>query len=238
MVFQVTEELFHFAQARFAGDFHILQMFENLRHEGIADHGIRGGLGLGVLDRFGCSNDIWSYLHQMVEPYAGDSLQNQLGGAVRLGHTRSNQPQPSHRRGGLTGLFHGHRKHPRAFQGLGQHFPVPLPPPNEKLPEDVEVQLSRLTAEAGAQLLQQTAALAQQQQAQQQAQDPLVQIQQAELQIKAQEVQRKAAKDQADIALAQARLRVEQERIAVEAAKERQRLMAKDVETNKKLGMQ
>lgn len=121
---------------------------------------------------------------------------------------------------------------------MEEQMGVPLPPPNEKLPEDVEVQLSRLTAEAGAQLLQQTAALAQQQQAQQQAQDPLVQIQQAELQIKAQEVQRKAAKDQADIALAQARLRVEQERIAVEAAKERQRLMAKDVETNKKLGMQ
>ena len=121
---------------------------------------------------------------------------------------------------------------------MEEQMGVPLPTPNEKLPEDVEVQLSRLTAEAGAQLLQQTAALAQQQQAQQQAQDPLVQIQQAELQIKAQEVQRKAAKDQADIALAQARLRVEQERIAVEAAKERQRLMAKDVETNKKLGMQ
>jgi len=112
---------------------------------------------------------------------------------------------------------------------------VPLPPPNEKLPEDVEVELSRLTAQAAAQLLQLNMAQAQQQQAMQQAQDPIVQMQQAELQIKAEEVKRKAMKDQADIALAQARLKVEQERIAIEAQKEQQRLAAKSLETDKKL---
>jgi hypothetical protein len=118
---------------------------------------------------------------------------------------------------------------------IEERIGVPLPPPNEKLPEDVEVEISRLTAQAGAQLLQMNMAQAQQAQAQQAAQDPIVQMQQAELQIKAEEVKRKAAKDQADIALAQARLQVEQERIAVEARKEQQRIAAKSADFDKKL---
>ena len=118
---------------------------------------------------------------------------------------------------------------------IEERIGVPLPPPNEKLPEDVEVEISRLTAQAGAQLLQMNMAQAQQAQAQQAAQDPIVQMQQAELQIKAEEVKRKAAKDAADIALAQARLQVEQERIAVEARKEQQRIAAKSADFDKKL---
>lgn len=118
---------------------------------------------------------------------------------------------------------------------IEERIGVPLPPPNEKLPEDVEVEISRLTAQAGAQLLQINMAQAQQAQAQQAAQDPMIQMQQAELQIKAEEVKRKAAKDQADIALAQARLQVEQERIAVEARKEQQRIAAKSSDAEKKL---
>ena len=118
---------------------------------------------------------------------------------------------------------------------IEERIGVPLPPPNEKLPEDVEVEISRLTAQAGAQLLQMNMAQAQQAQAQQAAQDPMIQMQQAELQIKAEEVKRKAAKDQADIALAQARLQVEQERIAVEARKEQQRIAAKSSDAEKKL---
>jgi hypothetical protein len=76
---------------------------------------------------------------------------------------------------------------------------APLPAPNEELPEDIEVQLSRLVADAGRQLTQNNQQKAAQQKAQQQAQDPLIQMQKQELQIKAQEVQRKAAKDQADV---------------------------------------
>jgi len=85
---------------------------------------------------------------------------------------------------------------------------VELPLPNEELPEEIEVNLSRLVADAGKELTQQNMQQAAQQAAQQKAQDPIVQMQQAELQIKAQEVQRKAEKDKADIALQQA----EQER--------------------------
>jgi hypothetical protein len=78
-----------------------------------------------------------------------------------------------------------------------------LPPPNEQLPEDVEVQLARVVAEAGKQLTQANQQQAAQQAAQQQAQDPMFQLQQAELQVKAQEVQRKAQKDAADLQLRQ-----------------------------------
>ena len=87
---------------------------------------------------------------------------------------------------------------------------APLPAPNEEMPEDMEVQLSRLVADAGRQLTQQKQQQMAQQQAQQKAQDPVVQMQQAEIQIKAQEVQRKVEKDKADVALQQ----VEQERKA------------------------
>ena len=81
---------------------------------------------------------------------------------------------------------------------------VPLPNPDEDLPEDVEVQLSRLVAQAAKQVLAQDQAQAQQQQAQQMAQDPMVQMQQEELKIRAQEVQIKGQKVQGELALKQA----------------------------------
>jgi len=118
---------------------------------------------------------------------------------------------------------------------IEEQMGVPLPPPNEKLPEDVEVQLSRLVAQAGAQLLQLNMANAQQQQAQQQAQDPLIQMQQAELQIKAQEVQRKTQKDQAEVALAQQRLKIDSERIQAENTREQARLIAANKMSEQKI---
>ena len=118
---------------------------------------------------------------------------------------------------------------------IEEQMGVPLPPPNEKLPEDVEVQLSKLIAEASAQLLQSNTAMAQQKQAQQQAQDPLIQMQQAELQIKAEEVKRKSAKDQADMALAQARLAIDAERIKAESQREAMRLQSQQKQTEQKL---
>jgi len=76
---------------------------------------------------------------------------------------------------------------------------VPMPKPDEDLPEDVEVQLSRLVAQASQQVLAQSKGQAAQQQAQQQAQDPLIQMQQQELQIKQQEVEIKKMKAQGDL---------------------------------------
>jgi hypothetical protein len=85
---------------------------------------------------------------------------------------------------------------------------VPLPPPDQEMPEDVEVELSRLVAQASTQLLQLNMSKAQQQQAQQAQQDPMVQMQQAELQIKAQEAKTKEQKVQGDLAIKQAELQL------------------------------
>lgn len=84
---------------------------------------------------------------------------------------------------------------------LEEQLGVPLPHPDEELPNQVEVELSRFVAMGTQQLLAKNAAQAQQAQAQQMAQDPLIQMQQKELAIKEAEVQRKAAKDQVDAQL-------------------------------------
>ena len=97
---------------------------------------------------------------------------------------------------------------------LEEQLGVPLPKPDETLPEDVEVELSRLTAAAAQKLLAKDQAEMQQQQAQQQAQDPLIQMQQQELQLKAQDLQIKQQKTEADIAIEQQRLELEKEKIA------------------------
>ena len=103
---------------------------------------------------------------------------------------------------------------------------VPLPAPEKKLPDDVEVQLSQLIAQASAQLLQANQAQAQQQQAQQLAQDPLIQMQQQELQIKGQEAQRKAQKDATDAQLKQSQQQIERERIMTQKEIDMARLQA------------
>jgi hypothetical protein len=99
---------------------------------------------------------------------------------------------------------------------IEQQLGAPLPyikEDDEQIPEEYEVQISRLVAQASTQLLQQNQAAAAQQQAQEQAQDPIVQMQMQELQIKAQEQQRKAMKDQTDAALDQEKLALERERV-------------------------
>jgi len=93
---------------------------------------------------------------------------------------------------------------------------VPLPGPEEKLPEDVEVQLSKLVAQASAQLLQANTAQSQQEQAAAMQQDPLIQMQQQELALKGQEGQRKAQKDATDAQLKQSQQQIERERIATQ----------------------
>ena len=84
---------------------------------------------------------------------------------------------------------------------IEEQMGVPLPPPGEQLPEQVEVQLSQLVAQASTQLLNANMAQAQQAQAQQMQQDPLVQMQQAELQIKAQDAKTKELKVRGDLQL-------------------------------------
>jgi len=112
---------------------------------------------------------------------------------------------------------------------------VPLPAPDAKLPEDVEVQVSRLVAQGAAQLLQLNQAQQQQQQAQQQAQDPLIQMQQAELQLKSQAEQTKAQKIAADIEMAKAKLELENKRIDTQAQIDMARMQAQEKQNNQKV---
>jgi hypothetical protein len=102
---------------------------------------------------------------------------------------------------------------------IEEQLGVPLPKPDENLPEDVEVELSRLTAAAAQKLLSKDQAEMQQQQAQQQAQDPLIQMQQQELAIKQQESQAKAQKMMADTQIDQQRVELEKAKLELEKAK-------------------
>jgi hypothetical protein len=102
---------------------------------------------------------------------------------------------------------------------IEEQLGVPLPKPDENLPEDIELELSRLTAQAAQKLLSKDQAEMQQQQAQQQAQDPLIQMQQQELAIKQQESQAKAQKMMADTQIDQQRVELEKAKLELEKAK-------------------
>ena len=107
-----------------------------------------------------------------------------------------------------------------AFQyrkNLEEKLGVPYPAPNEEMPEELEVEISRLAAAASQKLLQSNQAMVAQAQAQQAAQDPIVQMQQQELQLKAAEIQRKAQKDQIDAQLKAQQIQTEQMRIQTQA---------------------
>jgi hypothetical protein len=95
-----------------------------------------------------------------------------------------------------------------------------LPAPNSDLPEQVEVQLAKLVAQAAQQLTQIHQGEAAQKQAQQQAQDPIVQMQQAELQIKQQEAQTKAQKVQGDLAIKQAEVQLKAQELATRSGED------------------
>ena len=73
---------------------------------------------------------------------------------------------------------------------------VPLPHPDEKLPEQAEVELSRMVAEGSQIVLAQHQSEAAQAQAQEQMQDPIMQVEMQKLGLQQAEIQRKAAKDQ------------------------------------------
>ena len=126
---------------------------------------------------------------------------------------------------------------------------IPLPNPEDEIPKEEEVQISRLASQAAQQLLQKNTAETQQQVAQQQAQDPLIQMQQQELQLKAQEVQIKAQKTMADIELDKARLqldkakmdsqeRIEGVKIGAKTTFDKEKLQADQQTRGVELGMQ
>jgi hypothetical protein len=129
----------------------------------------------------------------------------------------------------ISAAFMAHIMEHFAFQyrkNIEDKLGVPYPDPNEEMPEDMEVEISRLAAAGAQKLLQSNQAMMAQQQAQQAAQDPIVQMQQQELQIKAGELQRKAAKDQMDAQLRMQQQQIEQQRIATQTEVEGAKLGA------------
>jgi hypothetical protein len=85
-------------------------------------------------------------------------------------------------------------------QQIEEKLGVPLPPPGEPLPEDVEYELAQLTADAADKLLNDNKAKAAQKQAEEAMQDPIVQQQMRENEIKERAVEVK--KEIADAQLA------------------------------------
>ena len=132
---------------------------------------------------------------------------------------------------------------------IEEQLGVPLPAPDEELPEDIELEVSRLAAAASQKLLAKNQAEAQQQQIQQQMQDPVIQMQQKEIDIKEREVAIKEQKTMADIENDAKRLEIEarrvesQERIAgakigAETAGKEKELDARQFIEGAKLGVQ
>ena len=111
---------------------------------------------------------------------------------------------------------------------IEERLGAPLPNPNEELPEDIEVNLARLVADAGQQLTQAHKQQAAQRQAQQAAQDPVNQMRQQELNIRQADMQRKAQKDAADTQIKQKEQIRKEKKDAVDA-----RLKTEEIKVNK-----
>ena len=96
---------------------------------------------------------------------------------------------------------------------------VELPPEGEPLPEDVEVKLSRLVAEASDRLFRKDVMEEQQKKAMEKAQDPVIQMQQQELQLEAADLERKAQTDTARMIkdLKEAQMRQETELLRIKS---------------------
>ena len=103
---------------------------------------------------------------------------------------------------------------------------VALPEPDKELPPAIEVQLSRLVAQASQQLLAIHKGDAAQQKADEQAKDPLLQLQQQEVQIKQADLQRKQQKDAADSQAKMAQIETERQRIQTQAQTDANRIQA------------
>ena len=127
---------------------------------------------------------------------------------------------------------------------------VELPPPDEPLPNEIEVKLSRLVAEAAERLLNKDISEAQQQENQEKMQDPVIQMQQKKLELQEQDIKRKADTDRARLVanMAQAEMRQETEhhriaqqseldgmRLGIDIAKNKEELAAKRLQEKAKL---
>ena len=118
---------------------------------------------------------------------------------------------------------------------------VAMPDEEKPLPEDVELEISRLAAQAAEKLLRKDQAEVAQKQAMQQQQDPLTQIQQREMTLKEAEFEHKKqldiAKLQADMKAKSENIDIQKERIESEEKREGVRVgvqIASELEKNKR----
>jgi hypothetical protein len=121
---------------------------------------------------------------------------------------------------------------------IQEQLGVSLPMPDVELPPEIEVQLSRVVAQAAQQLLQVNKTQAAQAQAQQQQQDPIIQMQQQELQIKGQEAQIKGQKVQGELQIKQAELQLKQQEAAAANPAIAQQLAAQQAQQQSAQGQQ
>lgn len=103
-------------------------------------------------------------------------------------------------------------------QEIEKELGVPLPPPDEPLPKDIEVRISALVAEAGSRLLGRDIAEQQLKEQMAKMQDPVIQQQNRELDLREAQIESKvktdAAKIAADLKKAEDRNEIEKERIS------------------------
>jgi hypothetical protein len=130
---------------------------------------------------------------------------------------------------------------------MGMEIPRTKEEDDEGIPEDMEVRISQMAAQAAQQMLQQNQQEAAAQAAQQQAQDPLIQMQAQELQIKQGEFELKKQKLAMEAAAKADQQDIERERIAAQkeiagmqvgakAAKDKAQLASKDQLEGLKIG--
>ena len=114
---------------------------------------------------------------------------------------------------------------------IEKNLGVAMPDEEKPLPEDVELEISRLASEAAQKLLRKDQAEVAQKQAMQQQQDPLTQIQQRELALKEAEFEHKkqldVAKLQADVQAKEANIDLQEDRLKSEERREGARLGVK-----------
>lgn len=119
---------------------------------------------------------------------------------------------------------------------------TPLPPPDEPLPEDVEVQLSSLISQAAEQLFQKNRFEAEQEENKQKIEDPVVQAQKRDLDIREREVARKEAADKRDHELALAKLQSEEKmagaKLGAELVSTQEEVTSREAIAGAKIGAQ
>ena len=131
----------------------------------------------------------------------------------------------------MTAALDAHIREHLAFifrDEIEEELGVPLPPPNQPLPEEIEKRLSTLVAEAAEQMLGKKKAKAKAEKDAKTQKDPIVQQRAKELQIREQDVKRRAQADQAKSQLEQQKLAATQQSDQAKQQIELEKLAAKE----------